>query len=281
MFWILGNGLVVYLMLILATNINGGGFGPLIGRGVVGPFMFHGVCVLVSEKQTFQLVQVTPLTPREIVLGKLWSVLGYIGWLIAAVLPVVAAPMLVGGVAITDVLSALAMLALIAFTIASLSMWVSARAKSTRSAVTVSYLISFALLFFTPLLAVGEAFVQTNRFEREPSGELWSLIPNPYLAVVSAVDHPLELDSPSRGTIFIPGFEYLLIREGNTSLFVNQMPANRIVEEDGHRFVRPSRPPLWILSGLVYLTLSALAIRRASHWVTTPAPREFAVRRLR
>lgn len=214
--WILGNGLVVYLLLILATGFDSG-FGALIGRRIVGPFMFQGVCVLLilaivmmipgsaavaivgeRERQTLQLVQVTPLRPVEIILGKLWSVLGYVGWLLAAVLPVIAAPLLVGGVGLIDVLSALLMLGLVAFTIASLSLWVSARAKSSRAAVTGSYLIVFALLFGTPLLAVGEFYVQT-RFRDVPSGELWTLIPNPYMAVVAAVSHPLELEATGDG----------------------------------------------------------------------------------
>lgn len=296
--WILGNGLVVYLLLILATGFDSG-FGALIGRRIVGPFMFQGVCVLMilaivmmipgsaavavvgeRERQTLQLVQVTPLSPLEIVLGKLWSVLGYVGWLLAAVLPVIAAPLLLGGVRPSDVLSALLMLGMVAFTIASLSMWVSARAKSSRAAVTGAYLIAFALLFGTGLLAVGEIYIQT-RFRAEPSGEIWTLIPNPYIAVVAAVAHPLELDRPVGDAAFLPGYEYLLSRDSANIDFGQAFPANRIVEQDGHRFVRLSRPPLWILSGLVYLVFSALGIWRACRWVRTPAPSEFKVRRLR
>jgi len=295
--WILGNGVVVYLLLILATSFDAG-FGALIGRRIVGPFMFQGVCVLMilaivmmipgtaavavvgeRERQTLQLVQVTPLSSLEIVLGKLWSVLGYVGWLLAAVLPVIAAPLLLGGVRLWDVLSALLMLGLVAFTIASLSMWVSARAKSSRAAVTGAYLIAFALLFGTPLLAVGELYVQT-RFREEPSGELWTLIPNPYIAVVAAVAHPLELEPTGDGA-FLPGHLVLLSRDAASNEFGQAVQADRIVEEDGHRFLRPSRPPLWILSGFVYLALSAFGIYRACRWVRTPAPSEFRVRRIR
>jgi hypothetical protein len=39
--------------------------------------------------------------------------------------------------------------------------------------------------------------------------------------------------------------------------------------------------PLWIFSALIYLSVTALAIQRASRWVTTPSPSEFAVRRTR
>ncbi|MEX0668028.1 MAG: ABC transporter permease subunit [Acidimicrobiia bacterium] len=300
--WILGNGVVVYLMLIAATSMGDMGLGALIGRSSVGPFMFHGVCLLLllgiimilpgmaavsivgeREKQTLRLVQVTTLSPRQIVTGKLVAALGYIGWLVAAVLPVLAAPMLIGGVRMGDVFGALLMLGLIATLIGAFSIWLSARSRSTRTAVAGSYLLTFTLLFLTPLLAVGEAFVQTDQFRRPPNTELWSLLPNPYVTLVSAVAHPLEVDGNGGGvqTPFYPGYEFLLTRENLSTTFGQGIPANRIVEEDGRRLVRPSRPPLWILSGLIYLGVIALAIRRASRWVTTPSPSEFTVKRTR
>jgi hypothetical protein len=141
------------------------------------------------------------------------------------------------------------------------------------------------LLFFTPLLAVGEAFVQTDQFRRPINTELWTLIPNPYIALVSAVAHPLELDRNGDGgsaeTPFSPGVLFLLTRDNASAAFGQGIPADRIVEEDGRRLVRPSRPPLWILSGLIYLGFTALAMSRASRWVTTPSPSEFTVKRNR
>lgn len=299
--WILGNGLVVYLMLIVATSMGDMGLGGLIGRSSVGPFMFHGACLLLllgivmilpgmatvsivgeREKQTLRLLQVTPLSPQQIITGKLGAALGYIGWLVAAVLPVLAAPLLIGGVRIGDVFGAVLMLGLIATLIGAVSIWLSARSRSTRTAVAGSYLLTFTLLFLTPLLAAGEAFVQTDQFRRPPNTELWSLLPNPYIALVSAVAHPLELDgNGDGGTPFTPGVEFLLTREGASVNFGQGIAADRIVEEDGRRLVRPSRPPLWMLSGLIYLGVIALAIRRASRWVTTPSPSEFTVRKTR
>lgn len=80
---------------------------------------------------------------------------------------------------------------------------------------------------------------------------------------------------------FLPGHLVLLSRDAASNEFGQAAQGDRIVEENGHRFVRPSRPPFWILSGLFYLALSAFGIWRACRWVRTPAPSEFKVRRLR
>ncbi len=293
LFWILGNLTAVYLLLLLGSQISNQGFGGLIGRPAVGPFVFHGALVLLllgvvmvlpglasvtivgeREKQTLRLVQVTPLTPFQIVTGKLGASLGYIGWLVAAVLPVLTAPILLGGVGLGDVFGALVMLFLIAATIGAMSIWLSARAKSTRAAVAGSYMLAFMMLFATPLVAIGEVFARTD-FRDDLDGDIYSLVPNPYLALGAAVLHPLELDVEV--TPLTPAHLYLMGRETGNSFSV---PRPELVEVvDGHRFVRLTRPPFWVLSGLFYVLVSTVAIRRAIHWVTTPSQNEFTVKR--
>ncbi|MCA1737058.1 MAG: hypothetical protein LC739_13465, partial [Actinobacteria bacterium] len=114
-----------------------------------------------------------------------------------------------------------------------------------------SYMLTFMLLFATPLVAVGEAFFQTERFRQDLDGELFSLIPNPYLALGSAVLHPLEVNSVL--TPFGPVHAYLLGREAGDTNFGGGVAANLIVEQDGHRFVRLTRPPCWVYSALFYV----------------------------
>jgi ABC-type transport system involved in multi-copper enzyme maturation permease subunit len=293
--WILGNLAAVYLLLLLGAEVSNQGFGGLLGRPSVGPFVFHGALVLLlvgivmimpglaavtivgeREKQTLRLVQVTTLSPLQIVTGKLGASLGYIGWLVAAVLPVLAAPLLLGGVGLGDAFGALVMLFLIAATIGSMSIWLSARAKSTRAAVAGSYMLTFLMLFATPLVAVGEGFLKTDRFREVLEGDLYSLVPNPYLALGAAVLHPLELGQEA--TAFSPAQFYLIGRETGDNGFDN-VNRDLVVERDGHEFVRLTRPPFWVLSALFYLVLSTLAIRRATRWVTTPSQNEFMVKR--
>ncbi len=297
LFWVVFNGGIVYLLFLLASSINQQGFGPLIGRSTIGPFVFHGALSLMllgvimflpgmaavgivgeRERQTMRLLQITSLSPLDIVIGKAGAALGYLGWLLIALLPVVTAPLALGGVSLGDVLGALAMLATIAVAIASMSIWLSSRARSTRSAVAGAYVLSFSLLFLTPLLGVGEAFIQTKRFQQPLQSELWTAVPNPYLALVSAVTHPLELDDGRWNTVFYPGYLVLLARDGTDP---NRALADRIVVKEGRRFLTLSRPPLWVMSGLFYAGLTFLTLRNATKWVTTPSPSEFSVRRTR
>ncbi|HKX73799.1 MAG TPA: ABC transporter permease subunit [Acidimicrobiia bacterium] len=297
LFWVAFNGGLVYLLFLLASSITEQGFGPLIGRANIGPFLFHGVLSLMllgvimflpgmaavgivgeRERQTMRLLQTTSLTPFQIVTGKLGAALAYLGWLLVALLPIITAPLALGGVSLGDILGALLMLALIAVTIASMAIWLSSRARSTRSAVAGAYVLTFSLLFLTPLLGVGEALAQTRM--REPLvTELWTVIPNPYLALVSAVVHPLEVDDGRWQTVFYPGYLVLLARDGVDAPGFSAR--DRVVEEDGRRFLTLSRPPLWVLSGLFYAGVTFLTLRNAVKWVTTPSPTEFSVKRTR
>ena len=282
--WILGNGVFVFLLNALA-NENGGGPGA-VNRAVSGRIVFQGVTLLLMvgilmmipgiaavsivgerERQTMRLVQVTPLTPGQIVRGKLAATLAYLGWLIAAILPLLVAPMLLGGVRIGDVFGAVAMLALLAVTVGALSVWTSARSKSSRAAVAGAYLWVALLMGATGVLALGEAFVKTQRFNQGLSGELYALIANPYIAVVAAVDYPVTLESS--GDPFYLANAYLRERESR----------QEIIEIDGEQFLKPTRPPLWILSAASYLLLTWLGLKRAERWVQTPSPAEFKVRR--
>ncbi|HUO45313.1 MAG TPA: ABC transporter permease subunit [Acidimicrobiia bacterium] len=295
--WIIFNGGIVYLLYLLAASFNDQGFGPMFGRTAIGPFVFHGALTLMllgiimflpgmaavgivgeRERQTMRLLQTTSLSPFDIVAGKVGAALGYTGWLLLALLPVVTAPLILGGVGLGDILGALAMLGLIAIAVASVSIWLSSRARSTRTSVAGAYVLTFALLVLTPLLGVGEAFVQTSQFRRPVRTEIWTVIPNPYLALVSAVAHPLELDDRRWDSVFYPGYLFLLSRDGTEEFAPND---DRLVEANGRQLVTLSRPPFWVMSSGFYLLISVLALRGATRWVTTPSPSEFSVKRTR
>ena len=297
LFWVAFNGGIVYLLFLLASSLSQQGFGPLIGRAIIGPFLFHGVLSLLllgvimflpglaavgivgeRERQTMRLLQTTSLTPFQIVTGKLGAALAYLVWLVMALLPIITAPIALGGISPGDIFGALLMLALIAVTIASMAIWLSSRARSTRSAVAGAYVLTFSLLFLTPLLGVGEALAQT-RLRGPLVTELWTVIPNPYLALVSAVAHPLEADNGRWQTVFYPGYLVLLARDGVDDPHFS--PRDRIVERKGRQFITLSRPPLWMLSGLFYGAVTYLTLRNAVKWVTTPSASEFSVKRPR
>lgn len=297
LFWVMWCGLAATLLVWISESITGMGFGQAFAAARLGRFLFDtGTLLLMTaviflvpgiaalsivserEKQTMHLLQVTLLSPRQLVLGKLSASMAYFGLLVVIVLPVMAIPLLFGGVPLGDLVGATFMTVVVAITVGSISVWVSSWARSARAAVAGAYLLSFLLAFFTFFLILGELFLQTN-FRNEPDQEIWTAIPNPYMALVSAVEHPLEFkDFNDFTTPYAPAYFGLLAREGLTN---SGRPADRVVQRDNRFFVKEQRLPLWLLSTAFYGLITYLSLRQATTHVRAPGPRVFKVRRIR
>lgn len=294
-----------------------GGMSPLLVNSSLGRAMFEMVSLLLltaillvvpgvaslsivgeRERLTLPLLQVSQLSPRQIVLGKLSSSLAYQVLLLVAVAPVMLVPMLFGGVGIGDVVAALATIAATAVLVGSLSVWVSARAKSTRGAVAGSYLITFALVIGTALLLIGEVvfFAPSDRDTWGPSGrELYSVWLNPYVVMVSAVDEPLVTTNEfvSLATPFDAVDALLRHRQwGSRSpagdvIFEGMVP---VAVDSGMSFdfgapgdgqMKLNRGRLWVRSLLVSALVVLAALWAAARRVTVPAPGRVLRRRRR
>jgi ABC-2 type transport system permease protein len=112
----------------------------LVVPGVVGPTISGE-----RERQTLDLLLVTPLGPARIVLGKLVSALAFVVLLVIACLPLFSVAFLLGGVGVGEVLDVVAFTLVGAITIGSLSMLVSVLLRRVSSATVVSYLVMLAL----------------------------------------------------------------------------------------------------------------------------------------
>lgn len=99
------------------------------------------------ERQTLDLLLVTPLSRRQIVLGKLAAALASLLLLIVLALPIQAVAILIGGVEVAELLAGLVLLVLTATTYGCVGLYWSARLHSTRAAMLISYA--------TTLLGVG------------------------------------------------------------------------------------------------------------------------------
>jgi ABC-type transport system involved in multi-copper enzyme maturation permease subunit len=91
------------------------------------------------ERQTLDLLLVTPLSRRQIVVGKLVAALGSLYLLLVLALPIQALAVLIGGVGLEELLVGLLILALTATTYGCVGLCWSARLRSTRSAMLLSY----------------------------------------------------------------------------------------------------------------------------------------------
>lgn len=300
--WVLGVGLITYAVYLIAAEVARSqfGVGRLVATGFMGKFLFQSMTLLLvtsvimlvpgltalaiigeRERQTLHLLQVTQLGPFRLVTGKLAASIAYTVLLLVAVAPIVALPLLFGGAGLGDVAGAFGMLVATAVMLAAVSIWVSSRARSSRGAVAGAYAAVFVIAFFTIALMVGELFLfrpaQGGWFA--PGGrEVYSVIPNPYFGMVSAVDAPLEIrqDISFGFTPYAP-FEALLYRRQGVRLslqgWVEGVAPGAVRTVDGRQLVRMRRPPLWIYTVGSYALVSGLALWRASANVRAPAGR--------
>lgn len=290
--WVLGVGLIGYLVYLVAQLAarDAFGLGQGVAGGYMGRFIFEGMLLLLMtavvmivpgltalsivgerERQTFHLLQVTQLTPLQIVLGKLWSSMSYFLLLLISVAPIAALPLLFGGVAIGDVFVGLGMLLLTAVMLGSIGIWGSSRARSSRGAVANAYLWSFILAFITFAAMGAELLLLGGDRQTFPAQgrEIVSVLPNPYVGMVSAVVAPLGSDG-LQGTPFDVGEVLLLNRQGFRNFGFNVGPA--LVDEDG-RELPLRRPPVWMFTVGIYVLITLVALRGAVRRVRAPATR--------
>lgn len=296
--WVLGVGLIGYLVYLIAQMAarDAFGLGQGVAGGYMGRFIFEGMLALLMtavvmivpgltalsivgerERQTFHILQVTQLSPLQIVLGKLWSSMSYFLLLLVAVAPVAALPLLFGGVNLSEVLVGLGMLLLTAVTLGSISIWGSSRARSSRGAVANAYTWSFVLAFITFAALGAELLVLRDGPTFPAEGrEVVSILPNPYVGMVSAVVHPLGSDG-LQGTPFDVVEILLYERQGFSGGFGVGLPPFG-VDDGADRALPLRRPPVWIYTVGIYAVLTVLSLWGATRRVAAPAARIRSVR---
>lgn len=103
------------------------------------------------ERQTLDLLLVTPLSRRQIVVGKLVAALGSLLLLIVLALPIQAIAVLIGGVGLEELLAGLWLLTLTAVTYGCVGLCWSARLRTTRAARLLSYVTTLVGVGALPL----------------------------------------------------------------------------------------------------------------------------------
>jgi len=317
--WIVSAGLLGYIFYLFARfyvrqNFGFGGAGTLLTGSFMGRSLFEALLLLaltgvllvvpavaavsiVGEKQrlTLDLLQVSQLGPFRLVTGKLLTSLAYVGLLMISTAPILTVPVLIGGVKVSDMFRGLAMIGLVAITVASIAVWVSARAGSLGGAIAASFLWVFVLVVGTGVLALGELrpFDGTEVF---PDGgrETVSLWANPYFALISAVEEPLDPSTQSfgffgSGTPFSPTTRLLVARQTGESFgFFDERFFEEELFLDGEfgvvneaRAPDLPRPALWAYSSAVYGIIIALSLWRATRLLSVPNTPRRLVRKKR
>ncbi len=158
----------------------------------LAPSATAGAISLEREKQTLELLVVTPISSVAIVLGKLLSALVYVWLLIAASIPLTAVVFVYGGVAPDDVLRGYIVLIVTALGLGSFGLFCSSLVKRTQAATAIT-------IFGVLVISIGSVFLlgfwgaMTTHDNNDGNGPVRGAVPqeigylNPFLAQVDVL----------------------------------------------------------------------------------------------
>ncbi|HSH05223.1 MAG TPA: ABC transporter permease [Anaerolineae bacterium] len=112
---------------------------------IVGPAFTSGSISGEKERQTYELLRTTLMSPKTFVWGKLLSALSYVFLLVSASIPLLSIGFLLGGVALGEIFVSQLLVGVTAVTYALLGLYASSILRTTLAANVVTYA---ALLIF-------------------------------------------------------------------------------------------------------------------------------------
>ena len=308
--WLLFVGVAGYLIFRIAQGFASDRFRFSGGSGVLasaymGSMMFELLTLLLlsavllvvptvsalaivgeRERLTLELLQVSQLGARQVVLGKLASSLAYLLLLVVAVAPILTLPLLIGGVTLLDITAAIGMTTATAVMVGAVSIFISSAVRTSRAAVALSLLFVALISVGTLLAMAGELFAfqsDDGQFFPRSGREVVSVWPNPYFGMVSAIEEPLL----SRGDsgAYTPANELLIRRQsGDAGFFDSGFAEPGFVEgpfiEEGlpldqfgaqqQAAITQRRGPVWVRTLAIYTVLTIVALWAAARRVAVP-----------
>ncbi len=337
--WVFSIGAITFLAYLFAsaraderldTFADSGiaGFGSVVAASSMGQFILHalllGLLTAVvfvvpgqaavtivgeRERQTLELLQVSQMSAWGIVVGKLLSSIAFILLLLVASTPLLIIPVLLGGVTMIDVLGGVGMVMAAAVMIGAVSMWVSARAKSTQGAVLGSYVWTVGLVIGTLGLVIAELLLVVpdeppgrnidNGIVRTDGYEVYSSWFNPYIGLIDASTDVLEFRPEIVTSPYGPLRSVLTARQGVDSsvaesqydpfrglnIFTDSRPIDRLgivsvgSSAGSTKVLDPIRRSVWWRTLLFEMALTALALFAAARLVQVPRRRLWALQR--
>jgi ABC-2 type transport system permease protein len=159
----------------------------------IGPALTSGAISSERERQTFDLLRVSLLSTRDLILGKLGSAVAFLLLLILAALPLQSLAFFLGGVGMEELIISLVMLVTSTLMFCALGIYFSGIAKRT----VVATVMSYASLMI-PVVLLGILFILLQNGDIDFSSLsqdeenlliffLWNLLStNPFTAAVVA-----------------------------------------------------------------------------------------------
>ena len=134
---------------------------------LIAPGLTAGAITVEKEQRTYDLLALTPMKARSMVIGKLISAVSFVLLLTISSLPLVSVCFLLGGVSPGEVFLSYLALLLAAFVYGGLGLMWSSMARNTATATVMTYGTGLIIFWGTGMLAAGEALRAVN-----PAGTL-------------------------------------------------------------------------------------------------------------
>lgn len=172
-------GLVLVLLYLLVSSLSAQDVG--FDQAGVGRFLFENFIALEfgfmlfvgagyaaaqvaaeRERQTLPLLQVTAMSPMQIVAGKWWAVVAWQALLLVMGMPLAGAASFFGGVGLLEVLLGTVHMVLVAAAFSAVAIWISSVVRRTSVAIIVTYAALFVLMLGPLVLAIAEAIARED-----------------------------------------------------------------------------------------------------------------------
>ncbi len=187
----------------------------IVMTGLIGPALTVGAISSERERQTFDQLRISLLTPKDMVIGKLGASVMYLLLLIVAAIPLQSLAFFLGGVGMAEVLVSIWILILSTINFCTLGLYFSSIARRTSVATAISY--SMLVLSVAAMGAIAYAVGQnsylisstTMAFQRFLLNFLWTLFStNPFSAAF--ISEFMLVEEQSLFLIYPPDFSLAL-----------------------------------------------------------------------
>lgn len=199
------------------------------------------------ERQTYEMLMATPLSPARILWGKLFASMSYIFMILFAAIPMASLVFIYGGVNARDMLKTLIALVVITMMFGVIGLFYSALLNRSGRAAVFSYLTVAALLFGPIFAAILSGIFHQGEPDR------WIMTPSPIMVLASTFQPSLSADSISSAFWMLGSPVYWIL---GTPISVDSIP-------------RPAYHyglPLYLLITLVLYLVSTRLVRPVRRW---------------
>lgn len=189
-----GFGYALYRMALASTQYSSSPISPQVGQMLFTGLAFMELMIIAAitpsitageisgekEKQTYEMLLTTPLSPSKILWGKLVASLSYVFLLVFAAVPMASLVFIFGGIAMRDMVKTLVVLFVVAVMFGVIGIFMSALFGRSGRATVLAYL-AIAILLFGPLFIA--VLVGVMKQSQPP---YWIMMSSPITVLASA-----------------------------------------------------------------------------------------------